>query len=210
MKISIASIFSRIFFLLGLIIAIFIVGGFFKFAEQAIAAKPPENIAPKDAIVALTGGSAERLKAGIALLERHKGKRLLISGVFKDARPEEVRLVSGGSRALYACCVDLGKVATDTIGNAAEIKEWVKTNHYKSLIIVTDNYHMPRSLLEISNSLDGVELVPYPTKSSPFIDRYWWQDEKAVRGLALEYSKYLAAQIRLKLGIEPKHLRQEK
>lgn len=203
-KRSIASIVSRIFFVLGFASVILILAGFFRFAEATINTKNNlQNIKAQDGIVALTGGSSERLKAGISLLERHKGKKLLISGVFETATSEEIRAIAGGSRQLFACCVVLGKVATDTIGNAQEIKKWAHDNNYDSLIIVTDNYHMPRSMLEISHAVPELRLVPFATRVSPFIDKYWWQDQKAVKGLATEYSKYLLASLRLKLGIEP-------
>ncbi|KAF0117775.1 MAG: hypothetical protein FD163_302 [Hyphomonadaceae bacterium] len=203
-KFRLASIISRFFFILGFGAVIFILAGFFKFAEATInTGNNLQNIRAQDGIVALTGGSAERLKAGVSLLERHKGKKLLISGVFKSATKEEIRAIAGGSRELFACCVNLGKDATDTIGNAQEVKKWAHDNHFESLIIVTDNYHIPRSMLEISHAAPELELVPFATRVSPFIDKYWWQDEKAVKGLATEYSKYLLAGLRLKLGIEP-------
>lgn len=203
-KISFASMVSRIFFIIGFAAVILILAGYFRFAEATINMQNTmQNIRPQDGIVALTGGSSERLKAGISLLERRKGNKLLISGVFKSATIEEIRAISGGSRELFACCVVLGKEATDTIGNAQEVKKWAYENHYDSLIIVTDNYHMPRSLLEISHAAPELKLVPFATKASPFVDRYWWQHERAVKGLVTEYSKYLLASLRLKLGIEP-------
>jgi hypothetical protein len=55
--------------------------GFWRFAESVRA---PEHMPPPpeaDAIVALTGGSLERLETGVRLLEEKKGERLLISGV---------------------------------------------------------------------------------------------------------------------------------
>jgi len=204
-KPKVASLISRLFFAIGVGGAILILAGFFRFAESTIKMDSSlRNVTPKDGIVALTGGSSERLKAGVSLLERRKGKKLLISGVYESATAEEIRAIAGGSRELFSCCVSLGKEATDTIGNAQEIKKWAQDNDFDSLIIVTDNYHIPRSILEISHAAPDLELVPFATRASPFIDNYWWQDEKAVKGLATEYSKYLLASLRLKIGVEPR------
>jgi len=62
-----------------IVFAVAFIAGFWSFAlnvrEEASA--PPQA----DAIVALTGGSLERLTTGVRLLEENKGERLLISGV---------------------------------------------------------------------------------------------------------------------------------
>ena len=55
------------------------IAGFWSFAQNVRreADEPPQA----QAIVALTGGSLERLTTGVRLLEERKGERLLISGV---------------------------------------------------------------------------------------------------------------------------------
>jgi hypothetical protein len=49
-----------------------------------------------DAIVALTGPSAERVNAAIRLLEQDKGERVLISGVNREVRRQELRALTPG------------------------------------------------------------------------------------------------------------------
>src|SRR5262249_12920358 len=94
------------------------VGGFWGFAEsvRAPAAPPPKA----DATVALTGGSLERLQTGVRLLKQGKGDRLLISGVNRDVADHELFARIDVDDRLAACCVDLGRSAEDTLGNAAE------------------------------------------------------------------------------------------
>ena len=55
------------------------VADFWSFATRV--RQPPEEPPHAQAIVALTGGSLERLSTGVRLLEERKGERLLISGV---------------------------------------------------------------------------------------------------------------------------------
>jgi uncharacterized SAM-binding protein YcdF (DUF218 family) len=197
MQRGIATLISRLFFIIGFAVTIWFVGGFFKFSDLVINTQTPNQVQNADAIVSLTGGSRNRLTEGVKLLELNKGRKLLISGVFKKATIEEIRIVTGGSRELFACCIDLGRQAIDTIGNAEEVKQWVNENNFNSIILITDNYHMPRSLLEISNANQGLEIIPYGVKSGAYIAKRWWEDDVAIRGLFNEYLKFRTAQIRL-------------
>jgi uncharacterized SAM-binding protein YcdF (DUF218 family) len=66
----------------------------------------------------------------------------------------------------------------------------------RSLFLVTENYHMPRALIEVRRAVGDVEIIPYPVRQAPYLQQQWWRDERAVRGLFLEYTKYLLAQVR--------------
>jgi len=84
---------------------------------------------------ALTGPSAERVNAAIRLLEQDKGERVLISGVNREVRRQELRELTPGSNRLFNCCVDLGFEAETTTGNAQEIAAWARAKGYDSLIV---------------------------------------------------------------------------
>ena len=72
-----------------------------------------------DGIVVLTGGD-NRLEAGAKLLSEHRAKRMLISGVNRKVRREEMQRLLGLDAQAFNCCVDLGYEALDTVGNADE------------------------------------------------------------------------------------------
>jgi uncharacterized SAM-binding protein YcdF (DUF218 family) len=163
--------------------------GFVLFAANLPAA--PANVGKPDAIVALTGGGA-RLDAAVALFERGVGKRLLISGVAPSTTKKELKALSHGG-ARFDCCADLGFMAADTHGNAEEAANWVRTHHYKSIVVVTATYHMPRSLTEFSARMPGVKLEAYPVEPEGIDLREWWRDPRALRVLQGEYAKYLAS-----------------
>lgn len=139
----------------------------------------PMTTEKADAIVALTGG-AGRLKAAVSLLENKKAKRLLISGVHKDVMGHELPKITGANPTLFECCVDLDYAADSTYGNARETHAWVQKHKYKSLIVVTANYHMPRSIALFRRAMPDMHLIPHPVQSDilPF-------------ALAREYNKYL-------------------
>jgi uncharacterized SAM-binding protein YcdF (DUF218 family) len=167
--------------------------GLYAFADRVIHSTPadePDEAA--DAIVVLTGASDMRIKEGMRLLERRKGARMLISGVNREVKREELLPVTEGSKKLYECCVDLGYEAQTTLGNAYEVAEWAKAKGFDDLIVVTSDYHMPRSLLEIKAALPGVKLHAYPVATPTLDAREWWKSWRSSRVLIVEYSKYLA------------------
>lgn len=168
--------------------------------ERSTPATPPTQA---DGIVALTGPTTERIEAAMRLLEARKGKRMLVSGVNRDATREDIRGVARAPGRLYDCCVDLGFSAINTVGNARETAAWAKAHHYKSLIVVTSDYHMPRSLLELRGALPGVRFQAYPIKTKELETGRWWRSGEAVRRMTVEYCKYiviLARETVLSLG----------
>ncbi len=170
--------------------AIAFVLGFWSFAERVrVPAQEPERA---DGIVALTGGSLERLTTGVRLLEEHKGDRLLISGVNRIVTDEELLDAAlNVDPRLADCCIDLGRGAEDTLGNAAETAAWAREHNYRRLILVTDDYHMPRSHAELSLALPEVEIVPYPVRTRWTDPALWRTDLGAASRIGAEYVKYL-------------------
>ncbi len=164
--------------------------GFVAFVAT-VPREPQANIAASDAIVVLTGGEA-RVEEAIHLLTQQRGQRLLISGVHPETTREDLLARFGDAAEDYACCVDLDRAALDTRGNARETASWAASHAYRSLIVVTANYHMPRSLLEFRRTMPGVELVPYPVFPQGFHPTADWDWSIALRLLFAEYLKYLA------------------
>lgn len=194
---------SRLLFVAGLGACFGFYAGFSRFAHDVASAPPGRDDQLADAAVVLTGNSDARLRAGVDLLERGQVPRLLISGVYRQATAAEVRAVAGGGAALYACCVTLGRRAGSTVGNAREIADWVARSPTGSLILVTDTYHMPRALLEVRQAVPGIDVIAYGVRQPPYDAADPWQSPRAIRGLLLEYTKYLLARLRLLLGLPP-------
>jgi uncharacterized SAM-binding protein YcdF (DUF218 family) len=179
------------------------VGGFLVFIWSL--PPTPARAVRADGIVALTGGDS-RLDAAAALLEEGAGRRLLISGVHPTITKDDLkRLVHGGPR--FDCCADLGFAATSTHGNAAEAAAWTHKHGYQSLIIVTANYHMPRSIHEFAVQMPGVRLFPYPVQQDDVDVGSWWNDSHTFRVLHLEYAKYLGSLVFGALETTPKSWR---
>jgi uncharacterized SAM-binding protein YcdF (DUF218 family) len=172
--------------------AVLFAAGFALFASHIGGMTTPEDLPSADAIIVLTGGQA-RIDAGLDLLKSGKGERLLISGVNPVADRDELRAATGGDRNLFSCCVDIDHAALDTIGNAEESAKWVRSHQYGSVILVTNNYHMPRSLLEMGRYIGDAELKPYPVVNTRLDNGEWMTKPEALRVLFTEYNKYLLA-----------------
>jgi uncharacterized SAM-binding protein YcdF (DUF218 family) len=177
------------------VIALIWVAGLLAFADRVQQSTPQPLPTAADGIVALTGANSnERIAAAVQLLAARKGRRVLVSGVNREVSREQLRIASGSVRRLYDCCVDLGFTAADTVGNARETAEWTKAMRYRSLIIVTTDYHMPRAMLELRAVLKpaGIALQTYAVPTPALKARRWWRSPGAARLMVVEYSKYLA------------------
>jgi uncharacterized SAM-binding protein YcdF (DUF218 family) len=177
------------------IVVVVIVGGFVWFLAQLQSDEsPPKN--PADGIVVLTGGSS-RVSDAVDLLASGYGKRLLISGVHWSNSAGEISRSLRDNKSWLACCVDLDYSAVDTRGNAAETRRWAQERGFRSLIVVTSNYHMPRAIVEFSHSMPDVLLIPFPVIGEKWRDEPWWSSGQAARLLVTEYAKFLAAGVRV-------------
>jgi uncharacterized SAM-binding protein YcdF (DUF218 family) len=154
-----------------------------------------------DVIVAMTGG-AQRIGDAIDLLAQGYAKRLLISGVNEKTSREEISRLNPGQRRLFDCCVDLDYRARNTIGNAIETRRWAERNHFAALIVVTSNYHMPRTLVELNHALPNMQKIPYPVAAT--IDPHeWWHNPSTARVLFSEYVKFIAVWLRTQVEDDP-------
>ncbi len=172
--------------------------GFLYFADQVASLQPPAD--PKaDAIVVLTGGF-QRIDQAVELLKSDAGKRLLISGVHPSTTGGQIRRNTQSSADLFKCCVDIGHDAIDTIGNANETANWIRDNRYRSILVVTNNYHMPRSLLELRRANPGIDFIPYPVINSDLKSTNWLKNPMVLKTILLEYVKFSAASLRDALG----------
>lgn len=160
------------------------------FALFVVTLPGPADSQVTDGIVALTGGP-NRIGRSLDLLRHKRAKRLLVSGVDRTVRPHELAIENDVSPALFACCVDLGHEAVDTRSNAEETAAWVKRRGYRSIRLVTTDYHMPRASLEIGHALDDDVVILRDAVPSV-------QD---LARLVTEYNKYVLRGIAMPLGL---------
>ena len=173
--------------------------GFVAFLSQLRGAETvPDRKA--DGIVVLTGGSS-RVSDAMELLAAGYGRRLLISGVHPTSTANDISRTLPENQSFMTCCVDLDRTALSTRGNAAEARRWAEGRRFKSLIVVTSNYHMPRALAEIAHQLPDVALVPFAVVTDRQRADPWWKGRTTARLMVTEYVKFVFAKFRM--GLNP-------
>ena len=160
------------------------------YALFAVMLPRPAHERPTDAIVVLTGG-AKRIERGLALMEKRLARRMLVSGVARTVRPEELAAQYRADEALFRCCVDLGRESVDTRSNAEEVARWMERNKFRTMRLVTTDWHMPRARFELSRRLGGgIEVVGDAVESNPSFGQ-----------LFTDYNKYLLRRSAVLVGI---------
>ncbi len=178
--------------------AFFWLGGFVWFAAL-LPREVADRFAKTDGIVVLTGGT-ERMLAGLDLLAEGRAGKLFISGVGRGTNRGELQRLSQRAPELFECCVELGKEAEDTAGNATETRDWARREGFASLRVVTASYHMPRSLVELGRAMPEVVLVAHPVFPANIKLEAWWRWPGTTMLMAIEFDKYLVSLVRARLS----------
>ena len=143
-----------------------------------------------DAIVVPTG-AVGRIDRGIALITEHQANRLLISGAAPGVRPIDLSIQYKAPIGLFQCCIDVGHEAVDTRSNGEETARWVREHGYKSVRLVTSDWHMARARMELVSALGGdVTVVDDGVPG-----------DAALGLLVVEYNKLLLRRVALWFGI---------
>ena len=146
-----------------------------------------------DAIVVLTGGR-NRIATAVNLLNDNKAEHLFISGVRKNIKLNDI-INNGKMKIKNTQKVELGYLATNTVENASEIKDWLINNKITSVRLITSNYHMPRSMAEISAYNLKLQIIATPVYSEK-VAYNWWHSWGTFKLIFCEYNKYLIVIIR--------------
>ena len=150
------------------------------YALFVVALPQPADDRRTDAVVVLTGG-AGRIERGLDVLRRRVAARMLISGVQRTVRPQELAATHRVGQAVFDCCIDLGREAIDTRSNADEVARWMERRRFRSMRLITTDWHMPRAHFEIARRVGAdVTIVPDAVQSNP-----------SHRQLFTEYNKFL-------------------
>jgi uncharacterized SAM-binding protein YcdF (DUF218 family) len=185
-------------------VAAVVIAGFagFLFNLRSTEIRPERKA---DGIVVLTGGSS-RVSDAMELLAAGYGKRLLISGVHPTIAAADISRSLQEGQGLFHCCVDLDHSAVNTRSNALGTRRWARERGFKSLIVVTSNYHMPRAIVELSHAMPETSLIPFAVVGDKWRDEPWWSSAATFRLVLSEYVKYVAAAARVRLeglGVDP-------
>ena len=168
--------------MIGRFVSLLVIAWALGFVWFATSLPTPKPASMTDAIVVPTGGNG-RIQRGLELLEKGAAEQMLVTGVDIDVRPGEFMAEYKVDAATMDCCITLGFSALDTRGNARETAEWIARQEYTSLRLVTSDWHMRRTAIELADRLpDGVTVVRDAVPTQP-----------SFLTLFREYHKMLAA-----------------
>jgi len=146
----------------------------------------PATAAATDAAVVLTGG-AGRLEHAVDVLRAGKAKRLLVAGADPSVTKADIARRLNGNHKLVRCCIDLGSESVDTRSNAEEAARWIAKYRFKSVRLITSDWHMRRARYEFGKVLgDKVELETDAVRSEPsFLTLFGEYNKYVLRRIAV-------------------------
>lgn len=147
------------------VIAAWIVLGLVFFTWSPWAEDAP---ARADAVVVLSGGLNGRLDPALALMRRRVASTLVVSGAFHDAKwPKARRLCRGAYEVGYRVeCIEPAPFSTR--GEARAIARLARRRAWRTIVVVTSEFHVTRSKVLIDRCWGGkVDFVGTPTP--------WWR-----------------------------------
>ena len=171
-----------------LLLLVYLLG--FVFFAFTLGKPAPADAAATDAAVVLTGGPG-RIAYAVDVLKAHKASRLLVAGVDPAVTKPDLAAHIPESASWLTCCVDLGTESVDTRSNAEEARRWLARRGYRSVRLITNDWHMRRASYEFRRQLgDKVTVVPDAVRSEPrFVTLFG------------EYNKYLLRRVAVWLDI---------
>lgn len=159
--------------------------GFMLFAFT-LGKPAPADAATADAAVVLTGGPG-RIEHAFAVLRSGKVGRVLVAGADPLVTKKDIARRLGGNGRLVRCCIDLGSESVDTRSNAEEAARWLTKHHFKSMRLITSDWHMRRADYEFRKVLGAkFPLTIDAVRSSPgFLILFGEYNKYVLRRLAV-------------------------
>jgi len=125
--------------------------GFVVFAVT-LGKPAPADAARTDAAVVLTGASG-RIEHAVDMLRQGEARRLLVAGADPSVTKADMTRRLKGRERLVRCCVDLGSESVDTRSNAEEAGRWIARHRFRSVRLITSDWHMRRARYEFRKVL---------------------------------------------------------
>jgi uncharacterized SAM-binding protein YcdF (DUF218 family) len=175
-----------------------------RLGRYLIVTHPPEK---SDLIVCLAGGNVERglaaadaYKKGLAprifmaMEELPDGYELLKEkGINYPASVDLLLMILEGVGVPRAAFLTSDRPVKSTFDEAEAVRELVKKNGYRSLIIITSPTHSRRAWLTYRKVFEkeDVRIQMLPSRYSKFKPEDWWENRRYVRDVIIEYEKLI-------------------
>ena len=152
-----------------------------------------------DAIVVFSGDNGPRTEKGVELLKEGLGDYLILSGgvVYDDVTMAELMKNHALKLGVPENKILLDDKASTTHENAEFTKEIIEENNFKSVIVVTSEYHSRRSKLAMEKALENtlidgesIEVMVAHSTEEKFTSKWWTSGNSALIVIS-EYLKLM-------------------
>lgn len=152
-----------------------------------------------DAIVVFSGDNGQRTEKGVELLKEGLGDYLILSGgiVYDDVTMAKLMKNHAMKLGVPEEKILIDDKASTTHENAEFTKKIIEENNFKSIIVVTSEYHSRRSKLAMKKVLENtlvdgekIEVMVAHSTEEKFTTK-WWTSGNSVLIVISEYLKLM-------------------
>ena len=158
-----------------------------------------DKLEKADAIAVFSGYSGARTERAVELLKEGYADYLILSGgkVYDDVTMSELMKNHAIKLGVDESKILIDDEASTTNENAEFTTNIIEENNFKSVIVVTSDYHTRRSKLAMEKALENtlidgeeVEVTVTPSKEEKFTTK-WWRSGNSVLMVISEYLKLM-------------------
>lgn len=158
-----------------------------------------DKLEKADAIAVFSGDSGARTERAVELLKGGYADYLILSGgkVYDDVTMAELMKNHALKLGVDASKILIDDEASTTNENSEFTANIIEENNFKSVIVVTSDYHTRRSKLAMEKALENtlidgeeVEVTVTPSKEEKFTTK-WWTSGDSVLMVISEYLKLM-------------------
>jgi uncharacterized SAM-binding protein YcdF (DUF218 family) len=167
-----------------------------------------QNPQEVDVIVVLKGRDVERSLAAVDVYKKGYANLIVMAKAAEDPGSAEFRKRVGNKfegkgffqRAIEAMDVPeksiqfIGNGVASTHDEALVVKEFLRENGYKSILLVTSKWHSKRAYLTFKSVFkndDGITIIVNPSSYDNFNPEGWWKNKNDTKLIFDEYLKFI-------------------
>ncbi|MGH2460152.1 MAG: YdcF family protein [Chloroflexota bacterium] len=146
------------------------------------------ELQPADVIIILGGGDGDREDYGALLYRQGLAKNVIATGAPVGTDAETLDLVQ---RGVARPAIVLASGTQNTHEDALRSAQLMRQHRWHSALLVTDRYHIRRSLWTFQTALanTSIEILPAPVVGGWFDPSDWWRNESGFVAVNDEYLK---------------------
>lgn len=147
-------------------------------------------IQPADCALVLTGGP-NRVREGFDLLENKKIKKLIVSGVYSNARLREIMPLWPFYKNLDEKDVILERRSETTYGNAQQSLPIIEALNCRDILLVTSSTHMYRALKTFQAHFpSNIQIYPHPVVGVNYYPKFYETALEAIKSFFYSFWAY--------------------